>query len=143
MEATAGGQMIGLPIADVADVAEDEFDAKPWLNSPSRKSRPIAIAEPIPSAVHGVLSQRLYIAKAGLPSASLNQIKRLTAFQNPEFYKKQNLRLSTALTPRIISVVSGPMRYSLLSNHPDVLTSAAFFMATRASNFFALIATWT
>ena len=140
MEATAGGQMIGLPIADVA---EDEFDAKPWLNSPSRKSRPIAIAEPIPSAVHGVLSQRLYIAKAGLPSALLNQIKRLAAFQNPEFYKKQNLHLSTALTPRIISVVSGPMRYSLLSNHPDVLTSAAFFMATRVSNFFALIATWT
>jgi hypothetical protein len=98
MEATGGGQMIGLPIADVA---EDEFDAKPWLNSPSRKSRPIAIAEPIPSAVHGILSQRLYIAKAGLPSALLNQIKRLAAFQNPEFYKKQNLRLSTALTPRI------------------------------------------
>jgi hypothetical protein len=33
----------------------------------------------------------------------INQIKRLAAFQNPEFYKKQNLRLSTALTPRVIS----------------------------------------
>jgi len=33
----------------------------------------------------------------------INQIQRLAAFQNPEFYKKQNLRLSTALTPRIIS----------------------------------------
>ena len=28
---------------------------------------------------------------------------RLAAFQNPEFYKKQNLRLSTALTPRVIA----------------------------------------
>ena len=33
----------------------------------------------------------------------LNQIKRLAAFQNPEFYKKQSLRLSTALTPRVIA----------------------------------------
>jgi hypothetical protein len=32
----------------------------------------------------------------------LNRIKRLAAFQNTEFYKKQNLRLSTALTPMVI-----------------------------------------
>jgi len=33
--------------------------------------------------------QQLYIEKAGLPSTLINQIKRLAAFQNPEFYKKQ------------------------------------------------------
>ncbi|TFH26025.1 MAG: hypothetical protein E4H00_11125 [Myxococcales bacterium] len=33
----------------------------------------------------------------------MNETKRLAAFQNPEFYKKQNLRLSTALTPRVIA----------------------------------------
>lgn len=33
----------------------------------------------------------------------LNQLKRLAAFQNPEFYKKQRMRLSTAMTPRVIS----------------------------------------
>ncbi len=49
------------------------------------------------------MSQRLYVERAGLPSSLINQIKRLAAFQNPEFYKKQNLRLSTALTPRVIS----------------------------------------
>ncbi len=41
----------------------------------------------------------------GLTSPVLDALKRLAAFQNPEFYKKQNLRLSTALTPRIISCV--------------------------------------
>src|SRR5450755_2479872 len=41
--------------------------------------------------------------EAGLPSPLLNQIKRLAAFQNPEFYKKQSMRLSTATTPRVIS----------------------------------------
>ena len=43
-----------------------------------------------------VLAQRLFVEKAGLPSPLLNQIKRLAAFQNPEFYKKQSMRLSTA-----------------------------------------------
>jgi len=38
-----------------------------------------------------------------LAPTHLNQIKRLAAFQNPEFYKKQSLRLSTALTPRVIA----------------------------------------
>ena len=50
-----------------------------------------------------VLAQRLFVEKAGLPSPLLNQIKRLAAFQNPEFYKKQSMRLSTALTPRVIA----------------------------------------
>ena len=50
-----------------------------------------------------MLAQRLFVAKAGLPSPLLNQIKRIAAFQNPEFYKKQSMRLSTALTPRVIS----------------------------------------
>jgi hypothetical protein len=30
-------------------------------------------------------------------------VKRLAAFQNPEFYKKQSMRLSTATTPRVIN----------------------------------------
>ena len=50
-----------------------------------------------------MLAQRLFVDKTDLPSPLLNQIKRLAAFQNPEFYKKQSMRLSTALTPRVIS----------------------------------------
>ncbi len=93
-------KVIGLQITDAG---EDECEASPWLRSPSRKSTPIPIVESLPSAVRGVLSQRLCIETVGLPSALINQIKRLAAFQNPEFYKKQNLRLSMALTPRVIS----------------------------------------
>ena len=54
-------------------------------------------------AVRVVLAQRIFLEKAGLPSALINQVKRLAAFQNPEFYKKQSMRLSTALTPRVIA----------------------------------------
>ena len=100
MEATAAGQVIGLQIANNG---EDDDSTSPWRRSPSRKLKRIPITEPIPHQVRATLSQRLYIEKKGLPSPLLNQMKRLAAFQNPEFYKKQNLRLSTALTPRVIS----------------------------------------
>jgi superfamily II DNA or RNA helicase len=99
-EAAANGQVIDLPFIN-AD--EDGMETTPWLRSPSQVHNQILITEPIPKLIRAVLSQRLYIEKADLPSSLINRIKRLAAFQNPEFYKKQNLRLSTALTPRLIS----------------------------------------
>jgi len=57
----------------------------------------------LPREVNGVISQRLFLERGSLPSPLLNQIKRLAAFQNPEFYKRQSMRLSTALTPRVIA----------------------------------------
>src|SRR5258707_3990267 len=98
-EATRQGLVIGVRAAASAD---DE-DAEPWARPPSGTPRVIRITEALPTRVKCVLSQRLFVEKAGLPSPLLNQIKRLAAFQNPEFYKKQNMRLSTALTPRVIS----------------------------------------
>lgn len=61
-----------------------------------------------------MLAQRLFIEKAGLPSPLLNQLKRLAAFQNPEFYKKQKMRLSTALTPRVIACAEDLPRFLAL-----------------------------
>jgi hypothetical protein len=60
--------------------------------------------EPLPKVVRAVLAQKLFVDKAGLPSPLINQIKRLAAFQNPEFYKKQSMRLSTGrrtITPPV------------------------------------------
>ncbi len=65
----------------------------------------------LPSLVKGALAQRLYIEKTGLPAALLNQLKRLAAFQNPEFYKKQRMRLSTATTPRVITCAEEHAQY--------------------------------
>jgi hypothetical protein len=50
-----------------------------------------------------VRSNLLYIEKKGLPSSMLNRLLRLAAFQNPEFYKAQALRLSTFNKPRVIA----------------------------------------
>lgn len=45
----------------------------------------------------------LYVENEGLPSALLSKLKKLAAFQNPEFYRNQAMRLSTYDKPRIIS----------------------------------------
>src|SRR5437899_3237355 len=98
-EATRQGSVIGVRAAELAD----EGDAEPWALLPSGRPHVVRIDEALPERVKCVLSQRLFVEKAGLPSPLLNQIKRLAAFQNPDFYKKQRMRLSTALTPRVIS----------------------------------------
>ncbi len=82
---------------------EEEADHTPWKRPPSGYTERISIGEPLPREVHAVISQRLFIERNSLPSPLLNQIKRLAAFQNPEFYKRQSMRLSTALTPRVIA----------------------------------------
>jgi superfamily II DNA or RNA helicase len=98
-EAARTDRVIGVPLA----IPEDEHDTKPWTRSPSRKSVAVPIEGPLPTEVRAVLSQRLFVEKVGLPSSLVNRIKRLAAFQNPEFYKKQKMRFSTATTPRVIS----------------------------------------
>ncbi len=98
-EASRQGQVVGVRLTETG---KDEESAAPWTSLPSGKSR-TRLTEPLPRKIHAVLAQRLFVQKLGVPSALLNQIKRLAAFQNPEFYKKQGMRLSTATTPRVIA----------------------------------------
>lgn len=118
-EATRAGQVIGLRVADT-----DEEEPAPWARPPSGRIHMKIVAGPLPPEVKAVLAQRLYIEKAGLPPPLLNQLKRLAAFQNPEFYKKQRMRLSTATTPRVISCAEElPAHISLPRGcTPDVKT---------------------
>jgi len=99
-DAARAGTVVGLRLAEAVD---DEEDAAPWMRAPSGASCLRPIKGPLPARVSAVLAQRLFVEKQGLPSPLLNQIKRLAAFQNPEFYKKESMRLSTATTPRVIA----------------------------------------
>ena len=110
-EATRTGQVVGVRFAEVID--EEETTA-PWLRRPAGRPRPPRVEGPLPSEVAAVLAQRLFIEKAGLPSRLLNQLKRLAAFQNPEFYKKQRMRLSTATTPRVVACFEDLPRFIAL-----------------------------
>ena len=104
-EATRTGQVVGVRVAEISD---DEETVAPWRRSPSGQISTKRIIGPLPREVKAVLAQRLFIDKIGLPAALLNQLKRLAAFQNPEFYKKQRMRLYTGTTPRVISCAEGP-----------------------------------
>ena len=99
-DAFTRGLVIGVRSGDTND---DDASQKPWQQKLSESKPKLAISEPLPHRVRATLAQLLFVEKAGLPSMLLNHIKRLAAFQNPEFYKKQALRLSTALTPRVVS----------------------------------------
>ena len=98
-EAMRAGDVIGVRISLTDDSDEDE----PWTLPPSKKRLSKPIEGPLPESVEIVRSNLLYIDKESLPSAMLNRLLRLAAFQNPEFYKAQAMRLSTYGKPRIIS----------------------------------------
>jgi superfamily II DNA or RNA helicase len=97
-DAGARGRVLGVRAVD-----NDEEDATPWLPLPFRAPPEPRLALDAPAKVRCVLAQMVFVDKTGLPPALIDQINRLAAFQNPQFYEKQALRLSTALTPRIIS----------------------------------------
>ncbi len=50
-----------------------------------------------------VLGNQIYVAKEGLHPGLRNRLLRVAAFQNPEFYRAQAMRLSTYLKPRVIA----------------------------------------
>lgn len=83
---------------DVAFTTEEE-DSKPWQR-PS--SVPVRIAGPLPDSLTLVLANQIFIAKADLPQPLANRLIRLAAFQNPEFYRAQAMRLPVWNKPRII-----------------------------------------
>jgi hypothetical protein len=107
-EATRTGQVVGVRFAEVVD---DEEAVAPWTRLPSGRTPATRVAGPLPSEVKAVLAQRLFIEKAGLPASLLNQLQRLAAFQNPEFYKKQRMRLSTAMIARVITCAEELAQY--------------------------------
>jgi hypothetical protein len=64
-EASRRGQVIGVRMSDIVD----EDDRTPWKRPPSGRPKKVVITKPLPPIVRAVLSQRLFIEKAGLPPA--------------------------------------------------------------------------
>jgi superfamily II DNA or RNA helicase len=95
--ASAAGQILGvrLPIKDDAE--------EPWAALPFRRRKELPIEGKLPVSVEVVLGNQVYIDRSNLPPALVNRIVRLAAFQNPEFYAAQAMRLPTLGKPRIIS----------------------------------------
>ena len=100
LEAIDRGRVTGLHIP-----VDDEDVDEPWKARPSRKPRPFEVTTPIPDAIKLVVGNQLYIEKNGLPPQLINRLIRTAAFQNPEFYKAQAMRLPIFDKPRIIACV--------------------------------------
>ena len=81
----------------------EEGDEDPWTLPPSGRKMERTIEGPFPERVGIVVGNMVYIEKESLPAGMINRLVRLAAFQNPEFYKTQAMRLSTYGKPRVIS----------------------------------------
>jgi Uncharacterized protein conserved in bacteria len=88
---------VGNGLGELANTKEVE-NIKPWE---SRKIETLNTKD-FSDILTIVEANRLYIPKEGITSKALNRIKRLSAFQNPQFYKTQKMRMSTYGIPRII-----------------------------------------
>ncbi|MFA6107970.1 MAG: DEAD/DEAH box helicase family protein [Candidatus Latescibacterota bacterium] len=109
-QATRSGQVLGSCLG----TDSEESDLAPWQRPPSgRSSRPVGQLTG-PATVQAVLAQRLFIAKAGLTSPLLNELKRLAAFANPEFYERERQRRPTHGVPRMICCAEELPEYLVL-----------------------------
>lgn len=96
-EAAAAGRILGVRLP----MAED--DSEPWTAPPSRRRPEPSITADLPERVTVVLGNQIYVERPGLPAPLITRLARLAAFQNPEFYAAQAMRLPTFGKPRIIS----------------------------------------
>ena len=96
-EAATAGQIFGVQLSPAHE------DDQPWTASPSRRNKEPPIEGLLPKSVEVVLGNQIYIDRSKLPPGLVTRIARLAAFQNPEFYAAQAMRLATFGKPRVIS----------------------------------------
>lgn len=89
-------------VLDVRSSQTDEDHSDPWVTPKPNLPYP-SIDSPLPEEIELVIANLIYIPHEKLPSILINQMKKIAAFQNPEFYRAQAMRMSTYGKPRIIS----------------------------------------
>ncbi len=93
LRATGGAHPLDVTFID------DEELATPW----KRETTPLKkLAGQMPASLAVTLANLIYFNKSQLPHALANRLIRLAAFQNPEFYKAQAMRMSVWDKPRVI-----------------------------------------
>ena len=96
-EAEHNGRILGVRLPP------DEDDDTPWTVPPSRRHKEAPVTGVLPKSIEIVQANQLYIPKDGLNPGLRNRLLRVAAFQNPEFYAAQAMRLSTFGKPRVVA----------------------------------------
>ncbi len=109
-DAEQRGKIIGVR----AVLTAEQDDDTPWTAPPSRQRKESPLPGPLPESIDLVLGDQVYVAKASLTPALRNRLLRLAAFQNPEFYRAQAMRLPTYDKPRIIDCAEDHPRHIAL-----------------------------
>lgn len=91
--ATGNAHPLDVTFIDVEDQKE------PWKREKNQSNK---IPGVMPKLLKLTLANLIYIEKQDLPQPLANRIIRLAAFQNPEFYKAQAMRLPVWDKPRVI-----------------------------------------
>jgi superfamily II DNA or RNA helicase len=78
---------------------DDEELATPWKR---QATIPKKLSAAMPQSLTITLGNLVYFEKTSLPQTLANRLIRLAAFQNPEFYKAQAMRMSVWDKPRVI-----------------------------------------
>ncbi len=97
-DAQESGRVLGVRLP-----VDDDETTEPWLLPPSRRRKEGPLAARLPASVNIVLADGIYVERTDLPPQLVARLIRLAAFQNPEFYRAQALRLSVYDKPRIVS----------------------------------------
>ncbi len=80
-------------------VLSTSSESKPWVTPVPQNINSTDFAK----AITITIADKIYVPLNSVSAKVLNHIKRIAAFRNPEFYKKQAMRISTYGIPRIIS----------------------------------------
>lgn len=89
-------------ILDIEYISTEEDPILPWEHRSKTVDNYPVISESIPSIIEIVKADLLYISIQYLPTKLINSLRKIAAFQNPEFYRAQAMRLSTFGKPRVI-----------------------------------------
>ena len=127
-------------VTGVRRAFEEDDDDLPWTAPPSRRRKEPPIVGALPEKLELVLGDQIYIAREHLPPGLRNRLLRLAAFQNPDFYRAQAMRLPTFGKPRIIHCAEdGPKHLALprgcLAETQELLASLGVEAALRDERF--------
>lgn len=98
---------MGYLIQDHVEVEEDDTITINVINNEEIQDETV-------KNVNIKIENMIYVEKAGLTNKTLNTLKRIASFRNPEFYQAQRMRLPTYNKPRVISLVDDSKKYLCL-----------------------------